>query len=152
MKKNILLISIIITVFAILFVCYFIFADKYELFTVDETYFYKEDIDETVGEQSGGVTLANAYDNSRYRKYKICCEYALVEGSCVTRLKDAEGNIIKEWDTNGESFKEVIDKSLFEKADEIVTISEDKNCVGVCKIEIYGKRTHLLNLKHFFDD
>lgn len=152
MKKKILLMGIIIIVFAILSMYYFIFIDKYELFTGDETYFYKEDVEEFKEEQSGGVTLLNAYDNNRYRKYKICCEYALVEGSCVTRLKDVDGNIIKEWDTNGDSFEEVIDKSLFEKANEILTISEDKNCVGVCKIEIYGKRTHLLNLEQLFDD
>ena len=43
-------------------------------------------------------------------------------------------------------------RAMFEKANEILTISEDKNCVGVCKIEIYGKRTHLLNLEQLFDD
>lgn len=147
MKKNIILIIIIFGVIFALFIYYLIFTDKYELILTDETYFYKEDVDESVEEQSGGLTLKDAYDYTRYRKYKICCEYALIEGNCVIRLLDAGGNILKEWNTDSESFEDVIDKKLFDDADKILVVSEQKNCTGKCKLEIYGKKRHVLNLK-----
>ena len=94
-------------------------------------------------------------DKNRYRKYKLEVNTAFIHGEsemCKIQIKDSEENILQEYEMEGDTFEEVLERNVTKKMNAIDVVDVNGNCKGWVDVNLYGKRTPFINITDLFVD